>query len=74
MTSLWYGKESAEEGDEVLHGPPHDIVQASVDLVYASPHNKDLVERIESRHGLHQLAAMHDLKMGNDKYELISID
>lgn len=50
------------------------IDQASVDLVYASPHNKDLVERIESRHGLHQLAAMHDLKMGNDKYELISID
>ena len=44
------------------------IDQASVDLVYASP------ERIESRHGLHQLAAMHDLKMGNDKYELISID
>ena len=31
LTSLWYGKESAEEGDEVLHGPPHDIVQASVD-------------------------------------------
>lgn len=34
----------------------------------------DLIERIESRHGLHQLQAMRDLKMGNDKYELISID
>ena len=50
------------------------IDQASVDLIYDTPNNKDLVERIESRHGLHQLAAMHDLKMGNDKYELISID
>lgn len=50
------------------------IDQASVDLVYATPGNQDLVERIESRHGLHQLAAMKDLKMGNDQYELISID
>jgi len=32
------------------------------------------VERIESRHGLHQLDAMRELKMGNDKYELISLD
>ena len=50
------------------------IDQASIDLVYASPNNADLVERIESRHGLHQLTAMRDLKMGNDKYELITID
>ncbi|BBB92554.1 MAG TPA: DUF362 domain-containing protein [Methylomusa anaerophila] len=48
--------------------------QASIDMVYRRPDNHDLVERIESRHGLHQLAAMRDLKMGNDKYELISID
>ncbi len=52
------------------------IDQASVDLVYEKPENEkhDLVERIESRHGLHQLDAMRKLKMGNDKYELISID
>jgi len=52
------------------------IDQASVDMVYAKPENEkhDLVERIESRHGLHQLDAMRKLKMGNDKYELISID
>ncbi len=50
------------------------IDQASVDLVYAEMKNKDLVERIESRHGLHQLTAMHELKMGNDKYELIELD
>ncbi len=52
------------------------IEQASVDLVYDKPksENHDLVERMESRHGLHQLAYMKELKMGNDKYELISID
>lgn len=50
------------------------IDQASIDLVYAQPNNQDLVERIESRHGLHQLTAMRDLKMGNPQYELISID
>ncbi|WP_346681312.1 DUF362 domain-containing protein [Megasphaera stantonii] len=52
------------------------VDQASVDLVYGLPssQNHDLVERIESRRGLHQLQAMRDLKMGNDQYELISID
>lgn len=50
------------------------IDQASIDLVYAQPNNQDLVERIESRHGLHQLTAMCDLKMGNPQYELISIN
>lgn len=52
------------------------IDQASVDLVWARPtsENHDLVERIESRHGLHQLQAMKELKMGNPQYELISID
>ena len=52
------------------------IDQASIDLVYAQPekYRHDLVERIESRHGLHQLEAMRALKMGNPQYELISID
>lgn len=52
------------------------IDQASVDLVYAQPerYRHDLVERIESRKGLRQLSAMRELKMGNDKYKLISID
>lgn len=50
------------------------IDQASIDLVYAAERNQDLVERIESRHGLRQLSYMKELKMGNDKYELISID
>ena len=52
------------------------IDQASIDLVYAQPekYRHDLLERIESRHGLHQLEAMRELKMGNPQYELISID
>ena len=50
--------------------------QASVDLVYAMPekYHADLVERIETRHGLRQLSYMKELGMGNDKYVLIDID
>lgn len=50
------------------------VDQASIDLVYQRTDNHDLVERIESRHGLHQLTAMRNLKMGNNKYELISLE
>lgn len=52
------------------------VDQASVDLVYALPENyhADLVERIESRHGLRQLTYMKELGMGNDKYILLDID
>ena len=50
--------------------------QASVDLVYAlkEEDRKDLVERIETRHGLRQLSYMKELGMGNDRYQLIDID
>ena len=52
------------------------IDQACVDLVYAlgKDKNHDLVERIESRHGLHQLTAMRALGMGAENYELVDID
>ena len=52
------------------------IDQASVDLVYAlkEADHKDLVERIESRHGLRQLSYMKELGMGNDRYQLIDVD
>ena len=36
--------------------------------------NHDLVERIESRHGLRQLSYMKELGMGNDRYVLIDLD
>lgn len=50
--------------------------QASVDLVYALPESSrhDLVERIETRHGLRQLSYMKEMDMGNDRYRLIDID
>ena len=49
---------------------------ASVDLVYALPDkfHRDLVQRMESRHGLRQLSYMKELGMGNDRYYLIDID
>lgn len=52
------------------------IDQASVDLVYAlkEEEHHDLVERMETRHGLRQLSYMKELHMGNDKYRLIDID
>ncbi|MCD8012128.1 MAG: DUF362 domain-containing protein [Lachnospiraceae bacterium] len=50
--------------------------QASIDMVYAlkAEDHHDLVERIESRHGLRQLTYMKELGMGNDRYTLIDID
>lgn len=50
------------------------IDQAACDLVYAAADNKDVVERIESRHGLRQLSAMAEKKMGNPQYELIEVN
>lgn len=52
------------------------VDQASVDLVYAleEKDHADLVERMESRHGLRQLTYMKELGMGNDKYVLIDLD
>lgn len=49
------------------------IDQAACDLVFGAPDNKGLVERIESRHGLRQLSAMAEHKMGNPQYELIEV-
>jgi uncharacterized protein len=51
------------------------IDKASVDLVYALPKDqrRDIVERIESRSGLHQLEYMKVLQMGNEQYELIRV-
>ena len=48
------------------------VDQASVDLIYAMQEHQhaDLVERMESRHGLRQLSYMKELGMGNDRYRL----
>ena len=58
---------------------PTDLLavdQASVDLIYAMQEHQhaDLVERMESRHGLRQLSYMKELGMGNDRYRLLDIE
>ena len=49
--------------------------QAGIDLIYQMVANQrhDIVERIESRHGLHQLDYMEILGMGSREYNLIEI-
>lgn len=50
------------------------IDQACCDLVWTANDTADLRERIESRHGLRQLSAMAEHKMGNTQYEMIGVD
>ena len=35
---------------------------------------EELMERIETRHGLRQLSCMHEMGMGNTRYHLLDID
>jgi hypothetical protein len=51
------------------------IDKASLDLVYKLPaeQNSDIIERIESRSGPHQIEYMKTLGMGNSDYDLIQI-
>ncbi|MBR1726990.1 MAG: hypothetical protein IJ724_10155, partial [Muribaculaceae bacterium] len=52
------------------------VDQACIDIIYAmtAAEHHDIVERIESRHGLRQLSYMKELGMGNDRYILIDLD
>ena len=52
------------------------VDQACVDLIYAlkDEDGAAMRERIESRHGHHQLTYMYELGMGNRKYLLLDID
>jgi len=51
------------------------IDKASLDLVYDLPakQNQDMIERIKSRSGYHQIEYMNTLKMGNVGYNLIQV-
>lgn len=55
---------------------PVALDKACVDLVYNSkdPGRDHLVERIESRHGLHTIDCAYELGIGSKEYELINID
>lgn len=55
---------------------PVALDQACLDLVYASqdPGKADLIERIESRNGVHTIEAAAALGMGSREYELATLD
>lgn len=53
---------------------PVALDQACVDLVYAAPDGKDLIERIESRNGIHTVEHAAAIGLGSREYELVSID
>ncbi len=55
---------------------PIALDKACIDLVYNSnDKGKDhLIERIESKNGIHTIDAAYDLGFGNKNYELITID
>lgn len=55
---------------------PIAIDQACLDLVYASddPGKEHLIERIESRNGVHTIEAAEALGYGSRDYELIEIE
>ena len=55
---------------------PVAIDQACLDLVYAAtddPGREHLLERIESRNGIHTVEAAAELGIGSREYELIEV-
>lgn len=53
---------------------PVALDQACIDLVYSAEDGDSLVERIESRNGLHTLEHAEDIGLGSRTYELVNID
>lgn len=53
---------------------PVALDQACVDLVYAAEDGTSLINRIESRNGLHTLEHGEDIGLGSREYSLVNID
>lgn len=53
---------------------PVALDQTCIDLVYAAEDGDSLVQRIESRNGLHTLEHAEAIGLGSRSYELVSID
>ena len=53
---------------------PVALDQACVDLVYAAEDGQSLINRIESRNGLHTLEHAEQIGLGSRTYELVNID
>jgi uncharacterized Fe-S center protein len=52
---------------------PVALEKASLDQVYARSDSKDLIERIESRGGVHQVIYGEKMGLGKQTYELIRL-
>lgn len=53
---------------------PVALDKACVDLVYQAPDGASLVERIESRRGIHILDHAQQLGLGHKNYQLVDLD
>jgi uncharacterized Fe-S center protein len=53
---------------------PVALDQACVDLVYAAPDGKALIERMESRHGIHTVEHAEEIGLGTRNYDLYTIE
>lgn len=52
---------------------PVALDQACIDLVYSAPDSAALIERIESRNGLHTLEAAKEIGFGSRTYRLVEL-
>lgn len=53
---------------------PVALDQACIDLVYAAPDSSSLVQRIESRNGIHTLENAAAIGLGSRNYRLVNLD
>jgi uncharacterized protein len=53
---------------------PVALDQACVDLVYKATDGKDLIQRMESKHGIHTIEHAAELGLGSRTYNLVSLD
>ena len=53
---------------------PVALDQACVDLVYKAPDGKSLINRMESRHGIHTVEHAAEIGLGSRDYDFVNID
>jgi len=53
---------------------PVALDQACIDLIYAADDGAALIERIESRNGLHTLEHAEQIGLGSQTYQLVNMD
>ncbi len=53
---------------------PVALDQACVDLIYSAPDGQSLIQRMESRNGIHTLEQAEKIGLGSRSYQLVNID